>query len=69
MGNNFADPIDKAEHIATLMKERHIKNIRSKGREALPNQYCHFCKEPVAGEKIFCDMYCANDFERAKTQR
>lgn len=26
-----------------------------------PNGRCHFCDEPVTGEKLFCDLDCEED--------
>lgn len=62
----YADPVDQADALHTLITENRIKSIRSQGREINPSGFCHFCEEPVHGNKLFCDADCSTDYERTK---
>lgn len=62
----YADPLDRAQATEAEANERNIAAIRNRSqtRELHPNGTCHFCEEPVSGEKLFCDSDCADDHQR-----
>lgn len=58
------DILDHAQTVSDLMLDVAIQNARPKGRALTPKKACHFCDEPVDGEKLFCDMDCSADWEK-----
>lgn len=64
----MADDADRAQRIADedlarrLAHRKAVPEIRPKGR-------CHFCDEPVAHPKLYCDHFCAEDHDRERRQR
>ena len=55
------DDADRADqeaesNLAECLYRARAPALRPKGR-------CHFCDEPVDGNKLFCEKACAEDFE------
>ncbi|WP_433692093.1 hypothetical protein [Herbaspirillum seropedicae] len=34
-----------------------------------PDCRCHFCDEPIAGELLFCDVDCRDDYQKMDSAR
>lgn len=58
------DQADYANDLVQATIDRHIKQIRKKTPQALPNiGICYNCDEPNIKGK-FCDEDCRDDYER-----
>jgi hypothetical protein len=56
---------DIADDASCLQEQELNFAFHSRTRATLPaTGECHFCEEPVEGEKLFCDHHCAKDWER-----
>lgn len=67
-----SDPIDQASEVTEALTNAAIENARqaSKGREIRPIGVCHNCQDPLDMEgQLFCDEYCAEDYEYVQRRR
>ncbi|MDI3304629.1 MAG: hypothetical protein QJR04_25105 [Burkholderia multivorans] len=59
------DDADRAQEQAELEME-----LRRRARKYEPTLKpcgaCHFCSEPIADARLFCDADCRDDYERMK---
>lgn len=62
----FADPIDRSSHFQEEMLQHQINNIRTRKRELTPNGTCYYCYEKVDNQRLFCDEFCSEDYEKLK---
>lgn len=69
--SNITDPIDRASVAAEAFTEAAIERARrGAGPRPEPNGMCRYCHDPVEGDRLFCDEYCAEDYEYvSKRQR
>jgi hypothetical protein len=59
----MADDVDIANQVAEEMIRESIAN--RKQEKKLPRiGVCHNCGEPVSEKQLFCDNYCAEDYEK-----
>lgn len=63
------DISDKATEQEELMRDAALRNAAARNDRPRAIGYCHFCREriaPGAENQLFCDAYCARDWEREK---
>ena len=62
------DDIDRAAEYQRRLTEAAVsQRKRESGLQA--TGHCHWCDEPVTGERRFCDSDCADDWERDRAKR
>lgn len=64
------DPLDLATEAAEAFTNAAIEQARrSSGPRLEPNGLCRNCHDPVEDGQLFCDEYCAEDFEYVRQRR
>lgn len=65
------DLIDRANDAADMLLADAIERqqLRAARSGLLPCGACHYCSEPVDGQKLFCDQAHGLEWQRERDQR
>jgi len=59
------DEIDAAQEEIARMQQATLERARASGASLKPCGRCYNCDEPLRlSEQLFCDIECAEDYER-----
>lgn len=61
------DDVDRAQQQQAPI-ERQAIEYRKPVPKIKPEGFCHYCFEPAAPPKLFCDSDCARDYDRLVAQ-
>lgn len=63
----MADEADQANDLAEISLALALR-ARNDGPRLSPTGVCHYCEEPVEGDRKFCDQFCETSW-RWEAQR
>lgn len=64
----MADDVDYANDLSEKEANAGVARIRANAgrRTLLPTGTCHYCDSLVNSNQLFCDKYCAEDYEKER---
>lgn len=66
----MADEVDFSNQLSERERADQVQRIRDKNkmsRSLVPVGTCHYCDTEVNSNQLFCDHYCAEDYEKEVT--